>query len=219
MKSYGKGYHLFGPGWCTIMDWLCPMGYTERDLLVEVSEVKVCSLILVWMEITKTSHCSPVCCSDFFFLSVFWQISEFCGTLRWLCRWTCGPPVTSEVKYWGQTKKTRWFEMLTRGDLGHRCGNVTEQGNTNWVLAVGEQHGPLKCVGGISYQCQACSTIWGQAFSGEMETMEIFSSAESWNNLRRLGAAGQLSKLPSPFQIHEWSQTVLNRYSKTDAGS
>lgn len=194
--------------------------YRERDLLVEVSKVKVCSLILVWIEITKTSHCSPVCCSYFFFpvslLADKWVLWDPEVGLQ-MDPWTA-------CHVWGKVlgtnqKKPRWFEMLTRGDLGHRCGDVTEQGNTNWVLAVGEQHGPPKCVGGISYQCQACSTIWGQAFSGEMETMEIFSSAESWNNLRRLGAAGQLSRLPSPFQIHEWSQTVLNHYSKTDAGS
>lgn len=122
-------------------------------------------------------------------------------------------------KVLGTILENCWSGMLARGDLGHPCRDVTEQNNTNWVLAVGEQRGLLKCGGGISYQCQACSTIWGQAFGGKMETMEIFSSTESWNNLRRLGAAGQLSRLRSPFQIHERSQAVLNRYSKTDARS
>ena len=32
MKSYRKGYNLFRPGWCTVMDWNCPMGDADRDL-------------------------------------------------------------------------------------------------------------------------------------------------------------------------------------------
>lgn len=47
-------------------------------------------------------------------------------------------------KVLGTILENCWSEMLARGDLGHPCRDVTEQNNTNWVLAVGEQRGLLK---------------------------------------------------------------------------
>lgn len=124
---------------------------------------------------------------------------------------------------WGTVLVTNlekcWSETLAWGDLGHPCRNVTEHSDTNWVLAVGEHHKPLQRGGGISNWCQACCTIWGQAFGRKTETMEIFSSAESWNSLRRLRAPSQLSRLRSPFQTHGWSQVVSNHYSKMELSS
>lgn len=37
MKSYEKVYDLFGVIRCTIVDWYCPMGDTDDDLLLEVA--------------------------------------------------------------------------------------------------------------------------------------------------------------------------------------
>lgn len=172
-----------------------------------MAQVKACSVIPSWTEMIKTSHCSP---NSLLFRFSCWLLGFFRSFGRQMSFEVClqmglWPSYCVWGKTLGTTLQKCYSEMLARGDLGHPLG-------CHWASAEQQREG-------ISPQCQACSTVWGQVLGEERETMEIFSSAESWNHLRRLGAAGQLSRLCVPFQRHEGSQAVSKPYSKTDAGS
>lgn len=65
-----KGYDVFGLGRCTIVDWYCPTGDIDDELVLEVAQVKVRSVTPGGTETTKISHCSPNCFVFFFLIGL-----------------------------------------------------------------------------------------------------------------------------------------------------